>query len=169
MSHLGAQRNSNASPRGASHAVDVFVTSRRATPRVSPALHASLRPSHLCLWVRSTWSAFVSSAAPLAPKPDVRGGGALAATPASSVQFGTQGTRKLTITKWAGCCRIYRRLPGNLKGHARNWMSHPQSGMPANLHSNVCVPFALSFVPQPPLPLGPTYNHFPDLPSVPRT
>ena len=108
------------SPRGVSHAVDVFVTSRRATPRVSPAPHTALRSCRLWSWVRSTRSAFVSSAAPLAPKPVVRGDGALTATPCPLVQFGTQRTRKLTVTKGARCCRIYRRPLGNPKGHARN-------------------------------------------------
>ena len=152
LPHSGAQRNLQLSRRRVSHTVDVFLTSCRATPRVSPAPHTALRSCRLWSSVGSTRSAVVSSAAPLAPKPALRGGGALAATPASLVQFGTQGTRKLTVTKGARCCRIYRRPLGNLKSHPRNWASRPQSGMPGNVRSNVCVPFALSFVPQPPLP-----------------
>ena len=103
-------------PLGVSHAIDVFVTSRCATLRVYSALLTPLRPCRLLSWVRSTWSAFSSSAAPLAPKPIVRGHGALTATPGPLGQFGTQGTGNLTITKWTGCSRIYRCPPRESQG-----------------------------------------------------
>ena len=168
LSHSGAQRNFQLAPLGVSHAVDVFVTSLCATLRVYSAVLTPLRPCRLLSWVRSTWSAFSSSAAPLAPKPVVRGRGALTATLGPLGQFGTQGTGNLTITKWTGCSRIYRCPPGNPKGHARNRVSQPNSGMPANFVfeclCSICIVIGLTA----PAAYGPPYKRSQPIKRIPR-
>ena len=84
----------------------------------------------------------------------------MTATPGPLGQFGTQGTENLTITKWTGCSRIYRCPPGNPKGHARNRVSQPNSGMPANFVFECLCPICIVIGLPAPIAHGPPIQTF---------